>query len=61
MDGHQDSIAVAYGAQASGADVVSRGTIGTRPRDSDPLIRPLPSTSTALVFVDDAGPCGDWL
>ena len=42
MDVHQDSIAVAYVAQAHGAEVVYLGTIGTRHGDIDQLIRTMP-------------------
>jgi len=55
-----ESIAVASVAQAYGADVVSRGTIGTRPCAIDQRIRPLQSKSQRLVFVSEAGPCGSW-
>jgi hypothetical protein len=41
MDGHQDSMAVAYVAKDHGAEVVSLGTIGTRPCDIDTRIRRL--------------------
>jgi len=61
MDVHTESIAVASVAQAYGADVVSRGTIGPRQCAIDTRIRPLQSKSTQLVFVYDAGPCGSWL
>ena len=61
MDVHKESIAVAYVAQAHGAEVVSRGTIGTRQCDIDKLIRQLRSKSKQLVFVYEAGPCGSWL
>ena len=61
MDVHKESIAVASVAQEHGAEVVSLGTVGTRPCDLDKLIRPLQSKSPQLVFVDEAGPCGDWL
>jgi transposase len=54
-------MAVADVAQDHGADVVSLGTIGTRPCDLDPLIRRLPSKSPPLVCVYEAGPCGSWL
>lgn len=54
-------MAVASSAQEHGAEVISRGTIGTRPWDLDHLIRTLPSKATQLVLVSDAGPCGDWL
>src|SRR5215510_1804098 len=61
MDVHKESIAVAYVAQAHGAEVVSLGTVGTRQCDIDKLIRQLQSKSQQLVFVYDAGPCGSWL
>jgi transposase len=52
---------VAYVAQDHGAEVVSLGNIGTRQCDIDTLIRRLQSKSPQLVFVYEAGPCGDWL
>jgi transposase len=58
LDGHKDSIAVASVAQAHHAEVVSRGTIGTRQCDLAHLIRRLQSKSPHLVLVDEAGPCG---
>ena len=61
MDVHKDSRAVAYVAQAYGAEVVSLGTSGTRQWDIDKPLRPLQSKSTQLVFVSEAGPCGSWL
>jgi transposase len=61
LDVHKESIAVAYVAQEYGAEVVSRGTIGTRPCDIDKLIRQLQSKSQPRVFVSAAGPCGSWL
>jgi methylmalonyl-CoA mutase cobalamin-binding subunit len=61
MDGHKESIAVASVAQAHGAEVISLGTVGTRPCDIDTLIRHLQSKSPQLVFVYAAGPCGSWL
>jgi hypothetical protein len=61
MDVHKDSIVVAYVAQADGAEVVSRGTIGTRQCAIDKRIRPLQSKSKPLVFVYEASLCGDWL
>ena len=57
MDVHKASIAVAYVAQAYGAEVVSLGTIGTRQCDIDKLIRQLQSKSKQLVFVYEAGSC----
>jgi transposase len=61
MDVHKESIAVAYVAQAYGAEVVSLGTLGTRQCAIDKLIRQLQSKSKQLVFVYAAGPCGSWL
>jgi transposase len=52
---------VAYMAKDHHAEVVDLGTIGTRPCDLDKLLRNRPSKATQLVFVDEAGPCGDWL
>jgi transposase len=60
MDVHNDSIAVAYGAQEHGAEVTSLGTIGTRPCDLDHLIRTMPSQATHLLLVYEAGPWGSW-
>ncbi len=60
MEVYKDAIAVAYVTQEPPAEVVSLGTIGTRPCDIDNLRR-LQSKSTSLVFVDEAGPCGSWL
>src|SRR5215510_13040913 len=61
MDGHKDTIAVAYVAQDHGAEVTSLGTIGTRQWDIDQLIRKMPSKAKHLIFVYEAGPCGSWL
>jgi transposase len=61
LDVHQESIAVASGVQDHGAEVISLGTIGTRPCDIDQLIRRRQSQSSHLVFVYAAGPCGSWL
>ncbi|HSF30781.1 MAG TPA: transposase [Candidatus Tectomicrobia bacterium] len=61
MDVHQDAMAVAYVAQAHGAEVISLGTIGTRQVDIDQLIRKMQSKAKHLVFVDEAGLCGYWL
>jgi hypothetical protein len=58
LDVHKESIAVAYVAQDSGAEVISLGTIGTRQCDIDKLLRQLRSKSKQLVFVYEAGPCG---
>ena len=60
-DVHNDTIAVAYVAQDHGAEVTFLGTIGTRQCDIDSLIRKMPSKAKHLIFVYEAGPCGDWL
>ena len=56
MDVHQDSIAVASGAEDHPPDVVFLGAMGTRPCDIDPLIRRLQSKRQHLVFVYEACP-----
>src|SRR5918997_3525563 len=61
MDVHKDSIAVAYVAKDHDAEVIYLGTIGTRHCDIVQLVRKLQSNATHLVFVYEAGPCGDWL
>jgi transposase len=61
MDVHKESIAVAYVARDHDAQVIYRGTIGTRQADIDQLIRQLHSKAKHLVFVYEAGPCGYWL
>lgn len=60
MDVPKDSIAVADVAPDHGAEVASLGTIGPRQSDIDHLARKRPSKAKHLVFVDEAGPCGDW-
>ena len=60
MDVHKDSIAVAYVAQDHGAEVIYLGTFGTRQGDSDHRIRQRSSKAQHLLFVYEAGPCGDW-
>jgi transposase len=61
MDGHKDSIAVAYVAQDHGAEVMYLGAIGPRQGDLDQLIRKMPAKAQHLIFVYEAGPCGSWL
>jgi transposase len=61
MDVHKDAIAVAYVAQAHGAEVPSLGTLGTRQCDIDQLVRTMQSKAKRLSFVYEAGPCGSWL
>jgi hypothetical protein len=58
LEVHTDAIAVADGAHAHDAAVLSRGTLGTRPCDMAPCGRPLPAHAPPLVFVCAAGPCG---
>jgi transposase len=48
-------------AEDHGAEVIDRGTIGTRHADIDQLVRTRQSKAPHLVFVDAAGPCGSWL
>jgi transposase len=61
MDVHTESLAVAYVARAHDAQVMYLGTLSTRQADLAQLIRQLHSKTKHLVFVDEAGPCGDWL
>jgi transposase len=61
LDVHKDTIAVAYAPEEPGAEVVARGTIGTRQCDIDKLIRQLQAKGMELVFGYEAGPCGYWL
>jgi transposase len=61
LDVHTESIAVAYVAEDHSAEVIDRGTIGTRHADSDQLVRTLQSQAPHLVVVYGAGPCGSWL
>ena len=61
MDVHKDSSAVAYVAQAHGAEVMYLGAIGTRQCDLDQMIRTMQSKAKHLIFVYEAGPCGYWL
>ena len=61
LDVHKESIAVAYVAQDHSAEVGYLGTIGTRHCDLEQLTRTLQSKAKPLVFVYEAGPCGDWL
>jgi transposase len=61
LDVHKDSIAVASVAKEPDAEVIYLGPIGTRPCDIEQLVRKLQATAKHLVFVSEAGPCGDWL
>jgi hypothetical protein len=58
---HQESMAVASVAKASGAEVVALGRIGTRQCDIDRRIRMLHAKRQPLGLVYEAGPCGSWL
>jgi transposase len=48
-------------AKAPDAEVIFLGTIGPRLADMAQRLRKLPANATHLVFVYEAGPCGDWL
>jgi len=61
LDVHKEAIAVAYVAEAPGAEVLSLGSIGTRQCDIDKLVRKLKGKASKLFFVYEAGPCGYWL
>jgi hypothetical protein len=61
LEVHKESRAVASVATAHHAEVVSLGTIGPRPCDSDTLIRQLQAKRSHRSFVYEAGPCGYWL
>jgi transposase len=61
MDVHPESMAVAYVAQDHHAQVIYLGTIATRYGGIDQRIRNMQSEAKQLVFVDEAGTCGDWL
>src|SRR5256712_1799579 len=61
LDVHKDTIAVAYVAEEREAEVVPLGTIGTRQKDIDALVRKLQGKGKQLHFVYEAGPCGYWL
>jgi transposase len=61
LDVHKETIAVAYVGEEREAEVVSLGTIGTRQKDIDALVRKLQGKGKRLHFVYEAGPCGYWL
>jgi transposase len=61
MDVHKESMSIAYVPQDHGAEVSYLGTIGTRQADIDQMSRKMPSKAKHLIFVYEAGPCGDWL
>jgi hypothetical protein len=58
MDVHQETIAMAYVAPDSGAEVTDRGPRGTRQGDIAQLVRTRPSKATPLSFIAEAGPWG---
>jgi transposase len=60
MNVHKEPIAVAYVAQAHGAEVASLGTIGTRQGAMDQRLRQLRWQGQQLVCGYEAGPCGSW-
>lgn len=61
MDVHKDAIAVADVAHDPGAEGAYLGALGTRQCDLDQMIRTMSSKATHLIFISEAGPCGDWL
>lgn len=60
-DGPKDTLAVASVAQDHGAEVTSRGSMGTRQWDSAQLLRKMQAKATHLRCVSAAGPGGSWL
>jgi hypothetical protein len=60
MEVHKESMAVAYVAQDPGAQVPSRGPIGTCPCDIDPLLRKRPATAPHVRGIYAASPWGSW-
>jgi hypothetical protein len=58
LEVHKETIAVAYVAEEREAEVVSRGTSGTRQCDIDKLSRQLQAKGKTRHFVYEAGPCG---
>jgi hypothetical protein len=48
LDVHKETIAVAYVGEERGAEVTSRGTVGTRQGDIDKLIRKLQGKGKTL-------------
>jgi len=61
LEDHKEAIAVASDAKETGAEMLYRGTLGTRQCDLDQRGRTLHSKAQPLVFVYEAGPCGSWL
>src|SRR6266516_3831115 len=60
IDGHTESMAVAYVTHEHGAAVTSLGTLGTRQGDRALRLRTRPSQAQALSWVSAAGPWGAW-
>jgi len=59
MEVHQATRAVASVAHAPGAAVTALGTLGRRPWEIEPGVRPMPAKAPPLIFVEAAGPGGD--
>jgi hypothetical protein len=57
---HQETMAVASGAQEPGADVTSLGTMGTRQGAMAHRLRTRPSQAQPLLCLSEAGPWGAW-
>jgi hypothetical protein len=60
LDVHKGTIAGAYVAEERGAEVLSLGTVGTRQKDIDAVVRKLQGAGKRLPCVYEAGPCGYW-
>jgi transposase len=60
-DVHKETIAVAYVGEEREAGVLSLGTIGTRQKDIDALVRKRQGKGKSLHLGYEAGPCGYWL
>ena len=58
LEVHQETLAVASGAEERETEVVFLGTSGTRQCDIDKLIRKVQSQGKTLHLVYEAGPCG---
>jgi hypothetical protein len=58
LDGHTETIAVAYGGEEREAEGVSLGTIGPRQKDSEALVRKLQGKGKRRHLVSEAGPGG---
>jgi hypothetical protein len=55
---HQETIAVAYGAEERGAEVTSLGTSGARQCDIAKVIRKLPAKGKTCTWCTKRGPVG---